>query len=174
VNDGVYENPGEGTDIVRVTVSGYTLTANVEIGAVATAAGLTLNGHATQGGILFGHIGDDTLIGGAGNDQFAAGPGNDTIVGGGGIDVMGGGPGDDIFVFRPGDGIDYIADFVAGDSSGDTLDIDGFGVATFADLQNHMSQNGNDVRIFFDNDNQIMLQNVLLAQLNENDFLLQV
>jgi len=172
VNDGVFENPGEGTDIVRVTVSGYTLTANVEIGAVATANGLTLSAHAAQAGILFGNIGDDTLIGGAGNDQFAGGPGNDRIVGGGGIDAIGGGPGDDTFVFRPGDGIDYIADFVAGNGSGDVLDIAGFGVSNFAQLQSHLSQNGNDVQIFFDNNNQIVLQNVSLAQLNQGDFLL--
>ena len=32
LGDAVYENPNEGTDIIRVSVSGYTLSANVEIG----------------------------------------------------------------------------------------------------------------------------------------------
>ncbi|MFY9993268.1 MAG: hypothetical protein WAL40_19925, partial [Rhodoplanes sp.] len=45
LGDAVYENPNEGTDIVRVSVSGYTLSANVEIGAVNTTSGLTLNGN---------------------------------------------------------------------------------------------------------------------------------
>ncbi|MFZ1885729.1 MAG: hypothetical protein WAU53_19525 [Rhodoplanes sp.] len=53
LGDAVYENPNEGTDIVRVKVSGYTLPANVEIGAVNTATGLTLTGN-NQGDILFG------------------------------------------------------------------------------------------------------------------------
>ena len=69
LGDAVYENPNEGTDTVRVSVSGYTLPANVEIGAVNTATGLTLTGN-NQGDILFGNNGDDVLIGGSGNDQF--------------------------------------------------------------------------------------------------------
>ncbi|MGA8157230.1 MAG: calcium-binding protein, partial [Rhodoplanes sp.] len=103
--DTVTENVGEGTDIVRVSVSGYTLSANVEIGAVNTATGLTLTGN-NQGAILFGNNGDDVLIGGGGNDAFAAGAGNDTIDGGLGIDAMSGGSGNDTyFVDNLGDAV---------------------------------------------------------------------
>ena len=106
-SDVVVENVGEGTDIVRVSVSGYTLSANVEIGAVnTTTTGLTLTGN-NQGAILFGNNGDDVLIG--------------------------------------------------GDSSGDLIELTGYGVATFAQLQNFMNQDGNDVMIAFDSDNKIML-----------------
>jgi Cadherin domain/RTX calcium-binding nonapeptide repeat (4 copies) len=52
--DQVVENPGEGQDRVYVTVSGYTLAANVELGAVNVTTGLTLNANATQGRILYG------------------------------------------------------------------------------------------------------------------------
>jgi Ca2+-binding RTX toxin-like protein len=199
LGDAVYENPNEGTDTVRVNVSGYTLSANVEIGAVNTATGLTLYGN-NQGDALFGNNGDDVLIGGSGNDQFSAGlgndldntlfgnsgndvlnggagndsfnsgAGNDIINGGVGNDAMTGGAGDDTFVFRLGDGFDQVTDFTAGDSSGDLIALTGYGVASFAQLQAFMSQDGSDVKIAFDSNNQITLQGVTLGQLNQNDF----
>jgi hypothetical protein len=61
-------------------------------------------------------------------------------------------------------------DFTAGDSSGDLIELSGYGVAAFAPLQALMSQDGSDVMIAFDSDNQIMLHGVTLGQLNQNDF----
>ncbi|MGB8526395.1 MAG: calcium-binding protein, partial [Rhodoplanes sp.] len=122
LGDAVYENPNEGTDIIRVNVSGYTLSANVEIGAVNTTTGLTLYG-SNQGDILFGNNGDDVLIGGGGNDQFSAGLGNDTVDGGVGADSMGGGTGNDTYVVdnlgdavyeNPNEGTDIVRVSVSG------------------------------------------------------------
>jgi len=171
LGDAVYENPNEGTDTVLVSVSGYTLSANVEIGAVITTTGLTLTGNELDN-TLFGGSDNDVLNGGAGNDAFAAGAGNDVIDGGTGNDAMSGGVGDDTFVFRLGDGFDHVMDFTAGDSSGDVIELTGYGVTTFAQLQAVMSQDGGDVMIAFDSDNQVTLHDVTLGQLNQNDFLL--
>jgi len=171
LGDAVYENPNEGTDTVLVSVSGYTLSANVEIGAVITTTGLTLTGNELDN-TLFGGSDNDVLNGGAGNDAFAAGAGNDVIDGGTGNDAMSGGVGDDTFVFRLGDGFDHVMDFTAGDSSGDVIELTGYGVANFAQLQAVMTQDGGDVMIAFDSDNQITLHDVTLGQLNQNDFLL--
>jgi Ca2+-binding RTX toxin-like protein len=190
LSDRVVEYADQGTDIVRALVSGYTLAANVEIGVVQLTTGLTLNAHATQAAILFGNNGNDILNGGSGHDQLAGNAGNDIINGGAGHDSIGAGAGDDrlnggtgndalsgqegddTFVFRFGDGVDRVRDFVAGDGSNDVIDLAGYGVATFTQLQNHMSQNGSNAMIFFDSSNQITLQNVSLAQLNQNDFIL--
>ena len=162
LGDAVYENPNEGTDIVLVSVSGYALSANVETGAVITTTGLTLTGNAGDN-TLFGNNGNDVLNGGAGSDAFGAGAGNDTINGGAGNDAMSGGAGDDTFVFSFGDGVDHVMDFTEGDSSGDVIELTGYGVANFAQLQAFMTQDGGDA---FDSDNQITLHDVTLGQLN--------
>src|SRR5204862_7781607 len=77
LGDQVIENAGEGQDTVLVTVSGYTLADNVEIGAVNTTSGLTLNANPTQGSVLFGNTGDATLNDSADDDPFAGDGGND-------------------------------------------------------------------------------------------------
>ena len=63
-------------------------------------------------------------------------------------------------------------DFTAGDTSGDVIELTGYGVTTFAQLQAFMTQNGSDVVIAFDNNNEIMVHGVTLGQLNQNDFVL--
>src|SRR5262249_22038954 len=45
LSDVVIENAGEGTDLVNVKVSGYTLPANVENGTIAVTTGATLTGN---------------------------------------------------------------------------------------------------------------------------------
>jgi len=67
LSDVVTENSGEGTDTVYVTVNGYTLAANVEIGRIALTTGATLTGNALDN-TLYGNSGTDTLDGGAGTD----------------------------------------------------------------------------------------------------------
>ena len=84
-NDVVTENPGEGTDWVIVSVSGYTLAPNVEHGHVGTTAGTTLTGNGF-GNTLIGNIGIDTLNGLDGNDALFGGAGADIMVGGTGTD----------------------------------------------------------------------------------------
>jgi len=89
VGDIVTENPGEGTDTVRASVS-HTLTANVE--------NLLLTGSAAINGT--GNALDNTLIGNSGANILSAGAGDDLIDGGRGIDTMIGGQGNDIFIVR--------------------------------------------------------------------------
>jgi Ca2+-binding RTX toxin-like protein len=103
------------------------------------------------------------LIGGAGNDLLSGGSGDDTLTGG---------AGDDRFVFHNGDGLDTITDFTAGNSSGDVIELHGYGVSTFAGLQGLMSQVGSDTLITFDPDNVVTLHNVTTGQLNSGDFVL--
>jgi len=187
--DQVVENAGEGQDTIIVLVSGYTLATNVEIGAVGTSTGLTLNANPTQDSILFGNIGDDVLNGGSGNDQFNGNASDDQIYGGAGSDLLGGGAGNDVlvggtgndvlvgeagndrFVFQFGDGQDSITDF---DTTSELIDLRGYGAAgvnNFASLISHVAQVGNDAIITFDANNTLVLQHVQLSQLNQNDFL---
>jgi Ca2+-binding RTX toxin-like protein len=126
------------------------------------AANNTLNGGSNMDQ-LYGFGGNDVLNGGANNDILVGGTGNDTLTGG---------PGDDKFVVHAGDGNDTITDFTPGDSSGDVIDLHGYDVASFADLQALMTQSGGDTIITFDPHNQIVLQGVTMSQLNSGDFLL--
>src|SRR5205085_2130334 len=77
LGDVVTENANEGTDLVNVSVSGYTLAANVENGTLPITTGATLTGNALNN-TLTGNIGNDTLDGGAGADTMIGGLGNDT------------------------------------------------------------------------------------------------
>lgn len=145
--DTVTENPGEGTDIVFVTVSGWTLGANIEAAYLTgTAASLTgsagddvlvandtlasvLNGG--QGNdTLWGQAGDDTLRGDAGDDTLRGGAGNDVLVGGAGNDKLVGGQGADRFVFGPGH--DELFDFNR--AEGDRIDVSEMGALDLAGL----------------------------------------
>jgi serralysin len=167
--DTIFEFAGQGTDRALVTVN-HTLNAHVEIGAIiTTASGITLTGNA-DGNTLFGNIGNDTLNGGGGNDAFSAGAGDDWLSGGTGNDALHGGAGNDRFVFMRGDGFDTVADFVAGDGSGDLIDLRQFGIADFAGAQTFLSQSGADVVFSFDAANQLVLKNVSLPALNASDF----
>lgn len=73
---------------------------------------------------LNGGGGNDTLDGGADNDTINGGDGDDRIIGGLGNDVLTGGNGSDTFVYTAGDGLDTIADFNTGDTSGAIGDSD--------------------------------------------------
>ena len=112
--------------------------------------------------VLYGHAGNDTLNGGGGNDYLNGGTGNDTLTGG---------SGDDRFYFRTGDGLDTITDFTPGNSSGDTIELHGYGVASFAALAPFMTQVGADTVIAFDDQNHIVLHNVTMGALNSGDFI---
>jgi Ca2+-binding RTX toxin-like protein len=119
---------------------------------------------------LSGGAGNDILYGFAGNDTLDGKGGNDWLFGGRGNDLLMGGGGSDRFYFNAGDGIDTIADFVAGDASGDLIDLHGYGIGTFESLVSHMAQVGTDTVITLDPENQIILTNVMLAHLNAGDF----
>ena len=78
LSDVVQETDGEGTDTVIASVSGYTLTANVE--------NLQLNGFSMAGtgndlgNTITGTGGNDTLNGGLGADTLIGGFGNDSYI----------------------------------------------------------------------------------------------
>lgn len=134
--DQVVENPGEGTDTERTTIS-LTLATNVENGIILGSAGLQLDGN-VQANQLSGGTGDDTLNGWAGNDTLKGGAGNDTLnggdnndrlYGGSGADTLTGGNGSDHFMFTseldsiPGSA-DTITDFTAnGSGTADVIDL---------------------------------------------------
>ncbi len=83
----------------------------------------------TNGSIIYGNLGNDSLLGGSGadvlyggqgNDVLVGGDGTDTLVGGLGADTLTGGANGDLFVISPGSSgnaasmADRIADFVVG------------------------------------------------------------
>ncbi len=112
IGDVVIEATGQGTDVVRTTLTTYTLGDNIENLAYTAALNFTGNGNALaniivggagintladgdgndtlhgQGAndFLYGEIGADTLNGGAGADLLDGGIGADTLNGGGGND----------------------------------------------------------------------------------------
>jgi len=87
INDGAWENPGEGIDRIEASIS-YRLGDNVE--------NLTLVGSAAINGT--GNELANQITGNSGANILKAGAGNDRLIGGLGGDVMYGGAGDDVFV----------------------------------------------------------------------------
>ncbi|MGZ2413017.1 Ca2+-binding RTX toxin-like protein [Sphingomonas sp. F9_3S_D5_B_2] len=98
-SDIVVEKAGEGTDSVRTTAN-YTLSANVENGAVEGSSGVTLTGNAMNN-VLYGGAGYNVLHGGDGDDRLYGD--GDALYGETGNDVLkgnhsylNGGSGDDV------------------------------------------------------------------------------
>ncbi len=150
LTDVVTESANGGNDTVAVSVSGYTLSANVEVGVLQAAGTLTAS---STGSTLVGSSGNDTLISQAGNDVLVGGAGNDT------------------FVFNLANGNDTITDF---DKTNEVIDLHGYaaaGVTDFASLMTHVAQVGNNTVITFDASNTITLANVQLNQLHQSDFI---
>ena len=140
----------------------------------------TLSGDGVHSTYLSGGAGNDTLIagggagslyGGDGNDVLVGGPGNDYLDGGTGQDTLTGGGGKDVFAFTTGDDLDIVSDFLAGSTTGEVIDLFGYGVSSFGALQSHITQIGADTVIAFDANNRITLHNVQASQLNSANFL---
>jgi len=109
--DLVTESSGQGTDTAYLSVSGYVLAPNVEIGLLAVAGELdgnsldnTLTGISGGNDILKGFGGDDILNGGAGDDTMYGGIGNDTYY----VDTLG-----DIVDETGGNGLDTVDEALA-------------------------------------------------------------
>jgi len=88
--------------------------------------------------------------------------------GGVGNDTLAGGAGNDTFVFHAGFGQDVITDFTIGS---DVIELDDGMFADFAAVQAAATGSGNNTIIALDASNTITLQNVALANLHQNDFL---
>ena len=139
IGDQVIESIGEGTDLVRASVS-YTLATNVEK--------LTLTGSAAIDGI--GNELDNTLIGNAANNLLSGGEGKDTLSGGAGVDILEGGNGNDaltdtsgVALFNGGSGADVLRG-----GSGAEIFLGGQGNDTFT------TTGGNDIILFNKEDGQ--------------------
>ncbi len=110
--DAVVEQEDGGTDTVFVAISGWALSANIEI-ARLTGAANSLIGSADEAQLVANAALGSTLEGGGGNDvlwgqgladSLLGGGGDDVLRGGGGNDVMDGGDGNDQAVIeQPGD-----------------------------------------------------------------------
>ncbi|MEP3846646.1 MAG: calcium-binding protein [Paracoccaceae bacterium] len=146
----------------------------------------TLEGH-NEDDILYGNSGNDDLSGGNGNDNLRGGgdndtikgdAGNDVIFGGGGADLLNGGAGndtltgnggDDVFVFNDGFGNDVVTDFDIGRDVIDLSDVSS--ISDWADLQENMNQNGDNVIIEGSSGNDIELTDLDMSLLTSNDFI---
>ncbi|MEO1139666.1 MAG: calcium-binding protein [Pseudomonadota bacterium] len=130
---------------------------------------------------LYGETGNDTLLGAGGKDRLDGGSGNDRLNGGGGADKLTGGTGNDTltggngnddFIFDDDFGNDLIKDFNT-TSAAEDIDLSRVSeITNFTDLStNHMTQDGADVVIDDGNGNTITIENTLLGDLDQSDFL---
>jgi Ca2+-binding RTX toxin-like protein len=101
-NELVFENAGEGNDIVHSTAN-YYLFAGIEqlelLGTAFFGVGNELDNVIAGDGVdnlLIGGAGNDTLNGQDGNDQLFGESGADHLIGGDGIDYLVGGDGNDL------------------------------------------------------------------------------
>jgi len=152
---------------------------NVEEMAGAPAAGLSArlenDGLIRGAGIaVLGGDGEETVINhGRIAGDVDLGDGADTFVFGNGGRVQGEvflGGGDDLVVIESGAGSAEIADFAAGDTGGDVLDVSAF-FTSLAGLQAHSRQQGGDLIVALDHNGTLVLNNVQLGALNTGDFL---
>jgi hypothetical protein len=106
-------------------------------------------------------VGDVDL--GAGDDEFVADSGG-VLTG-----TLKLGAGDDLVRVENGSGTTRIADFIAGASSGDAIDVSAF-FSNFDDLIDAGSQQGSNLVIALDQNDQLILAGVQLNALNAGDF----
>jgi uncharacterized repeat protein (TIGR01451 family)/fimbrial isopeptide formation D2 family protein len=126
----VVEAPGQGIDTVWVTVNGYQMAANVEIGRLqATATTLLGNdtggdlvANPTLGSTITGGNAATTFWGGTGADVFTGGNGDDIFRSGSGVTAMTGGLGNDQYV------VNNVADVVIEAANGG-IDTEWFNVS---------------------------------------------
>jgi len=112
--------------------------------------------------VLDGGEGNDAIIGSAGDDVLIGGPGDDVLIGNGGNDTFIAGPGADV----------VIQGFAAGAGSEDVIDLRGIaGAQDFASVIAHASDvDGNAVLDL--GGEHVTLENVSVASLHSDDFLL--
>lgn len=124
---------------------------------------------------LDGSEGADVLSGGAGDDMLTGGDGDDTLNADAGADTLTGGLDSDSFVYTAG-GFDHdiLTDFEAGAGVSDVIE---FSTALFADFDAVIAasaDDGTDTTITLDADNTITLRDVLVGDLDGDDFVFTV
>lgn len=113
-----------------------------------------------------GGSGSDRIDAGAGDDIIGGGIGSDRIVGGDGDDTMNGGSGSDTFVFGESDDHDVINGF---QNNIDTLNLTGIdGLNTWAQLEDMATQSGANVVLNFGGGDTITINNITIAQLQDD------
>jgi len=179
--DNVTVNATDGDDVVVLAgdaagLSVLGLSARIDVtGAEGTLDKLHVSGGAGDdvieasavapgsiGLVLDGGEGNDVIIGSAGDDVLIGGPGDDVIIGNGGNDTIIAAPGADT----------VIQGFQAGAGAGDVIDLRGIaGAQDFAWVMAHASDvDGNAVLDL--GDEHMTLQNVSVASLHSDDFLM--
>lgn len=110
------------------------------------------------------------LVGGV-----SLGIGDDTYVAGtkGRLDgVLTLGDGDDLVIVERNSGELVLSDFAAGTATDDAIDLRAFGFRSLAQVLGHASQSGADVLLDVGGNTELVLQNVSLASLSADDFVL--
>lgn len=175
---GDYLNGGDGFDYAGYVYDNEGITADLlyNVQNIGGASGDHYNSIEGLLGSIFddslrGDAGGNWLVGNGGNDSLYGRDGDDTLVGGAGNDYLIGDSGNDTFVFNRGDGNDVIYDFAAGNGSGDVLQLSKtLGVSSYAEVQQHAQQIGNDTFITFDDGSSIILINMIRWSLAIDDF----
>lgn len=145
----IIEYAGQGIDTIYSYAWGkVTLSANVE--------NLFLLGSGSTGG--FGNASDNIIVAG---DMRA------TLNGYGGDDILVGGKGADAFIIQAGNGSDVIENFQSGF---DAVQLQGYGVTSFAQLKSLGKQVGSDVQFTFSNGEKLVLRDTALGTLHDYDF----
>ncbi|WP_043362973.1 SdrD B-like domain-containing protein [Belnapia sp. F-4-1] len=111
---------------------------------------------------------DNQITGNALPNWLMGQAGSDTLEGLGGGDVLHGGSGADSFVSGRGTGQDVVGDFTLGE---DRLLLKGFGLASFADVEAHMTEANGSTIIDLGQGDGIRLHGVANAALTAADFL---
>ncbi|MBR0717279.1 VCBS domain-containing protein [Bradyrhizobium liaoningense] len=162
-----------GNGSTQIFFNNATAAVTVDLGA-GTASGDASVGHDTFTGVnnVIGSNFNDTIIGSnLTDDSLAGGSGNDYLTGGFGTDFLTGGAGADVFAYSNLGNTDFISDF--SHAQGDLIEIAGVaGITSFADVQSHATQVGNNTVITFDAVNSLTLINTTLGSLTASDFVI--
>lgn len=119
---------------------------------------------------MHGHEGADNLSGGDGDDLIFGDAGDDIISMGEGDDFTLGGSGNDTFIIKQNSGQDIIGDFIGGTGLSDKIQIEGYGITNFAELESLMVEWAGTTYIELSDLDVITLNDVQLSSLVADDF----
>ncbi|AQR61207.1 hypothetical protein BZG35_05725 [Brevundimonas sp. LM2] len=154
VDSAVVEKTGDGNDTVYA-YRDYRLTANVE--------NLVMAGNDFSG---VGNGLDNLLISTGWRNLLEGGQGNDVLSDQSASTTR--------FQFNAGDGSDVVYGFAAKGAGADLIKLTGYGYSTFAEIKSHMTQAGSDVLIKHDNGDQVLIKDMVVANLSASNFMLPV
>ncbi len=143
-----------GNDVLNGVTSGNALTTDTIYGGAGNDTINGKDGNDTLYGeagndTLKGEYGDDALYGGDGNDLLEGGDGEDTLSGGAGNDTLRGGVDDDTYIYTGGN------DTIDDQGGTEELQLD----AAWNGITPHYLRSGNDLTLWFDEDNTIKIVN---------------